>query len=80
MTNETTSTAFRVALDKKPVFMMGFDSLSHTTLKDLHWLTIHEVDLYDEGEESDIRSAADLKAVLAWRKYLEREIAKTKSK
>ena len=79
-TNETTSKAFRVALAKMPTFMGGFDPCQHTTLEDLRWMTIHEVDLYEEGEESDIRSAADLKEVLAWRAHLKRAIAKAEDK
>jgi hypothetical protein len=64
-----------VALSKMPAFMGGFDPCQHKTLEDLCFMAVHEIDLWVEGEESDIQSDADLNEVAAWLRYLERKIA-----
>jgi hypothetical protein len=40
---------FEKALDKLPN-VCGFDPFSHTTLEDLCWLCLHELDLHAERE------------------------------
>lgn len=40
----------------------GFDPGSHKTVADLRALVQHEIDLHDEGDETEIATAADLRA------------------
>lgn len=44
-----------------PACVQGFDPLGHTTVSDLVFMVQHELDMLQEGEETDIRSAADTK-------------------
>ena len=43
-------------LDFERLNIGGFDPLSHTSPGDLWSLVLLEVDLFDEGEETDIKS------------------------
>jgi hypothetical protein len=52
---------FAQLVDRMPAALGGLDPLSHKTPDDLAWMARHEIDLYEEGEESDIGSAADLR-------------------
>lgn len=54
---------FKQALRAFPKFLMSFDALSHKTTSDLVFLARHELDLYEEGEETDIRTPAELAKV-----------------
>lgn len=47
----------------------NFDALSMTTIKDLAYCARHELDLCEEGEETDIKTTAQAAAV---RRFLER--------
>lgn len=51
---------FKQALKTMPSCVNGFDPMTHTRIEDLAWLTQHELDLYLEGEDSDIRNQKDL--------------------
>lgn len=41
----------------------GYDPMSHKMVNDLVWLARHELDLYQEGEETDIRTSKQAQAV-----------------
>jgi len=50
--------AFEVALKNLPRTVIGnYDPLTHKTVSDLVWIARHELDMYQEGQETDIRSA-----------------------
>jgi len=46
---------FEMAL--KRFFISGYDSAQHRTAQDLAWAMLHELDLYEEGEESELPTA-----------------------
>jgi len=53
------------ALDNMPLLLVSsYDPGFHKTLADLVSLGQHEIDLYDEGEESDIGNSAERSKVL----------------
>lgn len=54
---------FKQALKIIPLCIGGIDWGYHKTTEDLKYAAQHELDLYYEGNECDIGSAADLKAV-----------------
>jgi hypothetical protein len=60
---------FDIALKALPKYIVGYDALSHKTVSDLVFLARHELDLYEEGEDTDIRT---LKQAAAVRAYIER--------
>lgn len=41
--------------------MGGYDPLQHKTEEDLRALVLHEIDLYEEDEESEIKTPAQYK-------------------
>jgi len=41
----------------------GVDWMNTTTIDDLAWIAQHEIDLHQEGEDNDIRTGRQLKAV-----------------
>lgn len=47
-------------LDFERLDIGGFDSLNHTSVNDLWFLVLREIDLFDEGEETDIKDARQL--------------------
>ncbi len=53
---------FKTAFNRLPACIGGFDAFNHKTVEDLGWLVLLEVDLYHEGEETDIRNRRDYKA------------------
>ena len=60
---------FAKALDEIPDQVVGsYDPQSHTKIDDLMWISLHELDMYDEGEESDIKNAWDRKKVVKYMK------------
>lgn len=52
---------FDKAFKKLPSFITGFDQFHHKTAEDLGWLVLLQIDLYKEGEESDITNHRQLK-------------------
>lgn len=55
---------FEAALRDLPLAVFGsYDALYHKTVSDLVWIAQHELDLYEEGEETDIRSKAQVAQV-----------------
>lgn len=51
---------------KIPSYVMGsIDPLTHKTEEDIAYLVRHELDLYEEGEETDM-TAADARAARRW--------------
>lgn len=53
-----------------PMCVMGsYDPLTHLTQKDISWLVRHELDLYEEGEDTDIKNPRQAQAA---RRFLER--------
>lgn len=64
-------TAFDVAVRTMPAaIQMSFDPLQHKTVDDLIYLAEHEIDLYREGEETDIRSERQAQALDNWAKRI----------
>lgn len=62
MNSTTNKSAFDVLFSYLPNCVVGsFDPLAHKTLSDLRFITQHELDLYEEGEDNDIRDTVDLK-------------------
>lgn len=60
---------FKQALKRLPRCAEGnFDFLSHKTIADLRFIVRHELDLWEEGQETDIRTAQD---VAACRRFLD---------
>lgn len=57
---------FDKARRELPRCVGGFDPLGHKTVQDLVSLAQHELDLYHEGEENDIRTPKQLAAVKAF--------------
>lgn len=54
---------FEQALKKMPDCAMGnFDPLVHKTIPDLRYCVQHELDLHDEGEETDIKTPSQVAA------------------
>ena len=49
-------TEFEKAFDAMPDYITGYDPFYHKTAEDLGWLVLLQCDLYEEGEESDIRT------------------------
>lgn len=59
---------FKEVHKKIPVVLYAsFDPKAHTTIGGLRALARHELDLFEEGEETDIRTTRQLNAV---RKFL----------
>lgn len=55
---------FDLALKQLPRVCMGnYDPLAHTTVQDLVYCAQHELDMYEEGEETDIKSAKQAQKV-----------------
>jgi hypothetical protein len=55
---------FDRALKQLPESCRGnYDALSHTNVADLVYCAQHELDLYEEGEESNIKSAKQAQKV-----------------
>jgi hypothetical protein len=52
---EHKSATFEKAL--KRFFIGGYDSAQHRTAPDLAWAMLHELDLYEEGEENELPTA-----------------------
>lgn len=53
---------FTKAFKAVPMCCNGFDAMHQTTVADLVFMVQHEIDLYEEGDETDIRNGRDLKA------------------
>lgn len=53
----------------------SYDPMAHATVADLVRLATHELDLYTEGEESDIRTSFDEKRVRDYLRSLARDVA-----
>ena len=54
---------FAMAVKRLPKCCVGsLDFLSHRTVADLRAIVQHELDLYEEGEETDIRHARDVRS------------------
>lgn len=51
---------FKQAWRKLPACITGTDPLGHTTIADLYSLVLLQVDLYLEGDESDITTQRQL--------------------
>jgi len=47
---------FEKAYKELPAYCNGYDSLYHKTANDLAWLVLLQIDLFDEGEDSEIRN------------------------
>ena len=48
------------ALRKAPGHLIGgYDPWEHKTADDIGWLVLREVDLYDEGEETEVKNERD---------------------
>ncbi len=64
-------TNFQKAAKQVPACCLGFDQFQHKTISDLVFMVQHEVDLYEEDDESDIRTKAQLTAcknfIARWR-------------
>ena len=52
---------FELALGELPQCIQGYDALSHFTPEDLAWLVLLQVDLYHEGEDSEIHTKTELR-------------------
>lgn len=51
---------FAAALKKLPSCAMGnFDPLTHTTIADLRYCVQHELDMFYEGEDSEIQNTRE---------------------
>lgn len=58
---------FDAAVKRMPRALQGsFDPLTHKTVSDLARLAAHELDLYTESEECDIRNSGEAKTVHAY--------------
>lgn len=66
------SETFANVVKQMPVCLGGYDALAMTTLADLAAMTQFEIDLYAEGEESDIRSSRDLRSCRQYLRKLSR--------
>ncbi len=65
---------FDQAMKKSPRLLMnGFDPLAHTTVRDLFHLAQHELDLYEEGEPTDIKTRKQFHAVQVFKTLCEEE-------
>ena len=53
---------FEMARKSLPNCVGGFDPFSHKTILDLCWMVRHELDLHEEGEETDIKNKTDVAA------------------
>jgi hypothetical protein len=59
---------FQEAISAMPGAVIGnFDPIGHTNTGDLAWIAQHELDMYQEGEETDITSEAEAFRVRAYR-------------
>lgn len=58
--------SFELALDDLPNCINGYDSFNHKTKNDLAWLVQLQIDLKDEGEDSEIKTKAQLKQCKAY--------------
>jgi len=59
--------SFDIAVKKMPVLLFAsFDPLSHKTIADLRALGQHEINLFNEGEESDILNSRQLASIERW--------------
>jgi hypothetical protein len=60
------------ALKAMPNFLIAsYDPLSHRTIGDLAFMVQHEIDLHEEGEESEIRTLAQYRAAQRYLAKLE---------
>lgn len=67
--------SFDEALRRMPKLLFGsLDYSYHKTLADLHYLAQHELDLWQEGEESDIHNDRDAQQVKKWMEAVARSI------
>lgn len=57
---------FEKALEEMPDCLMGYDPFQQKTIDDLIWMGQHEIDLYEEGEETDIENKRQLGQVRKW--------------
>jgi hypothetical protein len=51
---------FEEALKNMPECIYGYDPFNHKTANDLAWLVLLQIDLFQEGEDSEIRTKSDL--------------------
>src|ERR1035437_4295126 len=59
---------FNDALKAMPASVAGnYDTFSHKTLGDLAYIAQHELDMFREGQETDIKSASEAKRVMSYR-------------
>lgn len=59
------------AVSTMPVCLMGgFDPHYHNTIELLRELGQHELDMFDDGEETDIQSDAEYRQVDRWMERL----------
>lgn len=49
---------FNKAMGELPNYIGGYDPFVHKTPNDLAWVVSLQVDLFDEGEDSEVRTAA----------------------
>lgn len=62
---------FETAVNRMPTALQrSYDPLNHTSVRDLAYLTAHELDLYAEGEESDIRTPREAREAHEYLKAL----------
>lgn len=57
---------FEKARKQVPGCCLGFDAFQHKTISDLVFMVQHEIDLYDEGETTDIEDRDDLRQCRAF--------------
>ena len=67
-------TKFEKAYAEMPDYISGYDPFNHKTADDLGWLVLLQCDLYEEGEESDIRTKAMYRRSLAFANKYARDI------
>ena len=51
---------FQQALKELPDFILGYDSFAHRDPDDLAWLVLLQIDLWHEGEDSEIKTVKQL--------------------
>ncbi len=65
---------FEAARKKLPGVLIGsYDPLTHRTVSDLRYLACHELDLFYEGEETDIKTNRQLNQVRDFLSLCERQ-------
>ena len=65
---------FYTALNELPDYIGGYDSFSHHTPADLAWLVLLQMDLYNEGEDTEIKTKAMYRRC---KKYVDKWIGQT---